>query len=207
MGRDVSKYVLDGAPLPSVTEVLDLAALTDLSRIPFDVLEFARERGSAVHDWVELLTNHPDSVRGMEPPEFIAPYIAAWEKWRVESRFEIERAEEAVIHSVYRYAGTYDVLGRIGGVRALPDYKARYGMSPETGPQTAAYVDALRDMGVIDKGEPVKRFTLLLRSDATYRFKEHTDRNDINVFRACVQVAHWKLSNRIESLEAKRRAA
>jgi len=206
MGRDVSKYVLNGAPLPSVTEVLDLAGLVDLTSIPFDVLEFARQRGSAVHDWIELLTLTPDAIRGTEPPEFIAPYIAAWEKWRVESGFEIERAEECVVHSIYRYAGTYDVLGRINGCRALADYKARYGLTPEIAPQTAAYVDALRDMGQLDTGEPVKRFALLLRNDGSYRFKEYASRNDINTFRACVAVAHWKLSNRIESLERRRAA-
>lgn len=207
MARDVSKYVLsDGTKLPSVTECLDQAGFIDLARIPFQVLEDARLRGTAVHTWLELLVGSPDAVRGLTVPPFIAGYIAAWEKWQVESRFDIGNVEDAVVDETYRYAGTFDVLGSMWGRRGMVDYKARYGLTPEIGPQTAGYLGALRASGRVDAVEPIDRYALLLRSDGSYRFEKQTNHRDLHDFRAAVAVTHWKLSRGITSLEQIRRS-
>lgn len=197
MPRDTSKY--EG--LPSVTECIDLANYIDLSMIHFDVLEEARVRGSSAHDWIKLITNEPDTVRGVPVPELIAPYISAWEKWRVESGFEILNAEQVVVSKEHGFAGTYDIFGTINGRWALPDYKCRYGLTPEIGPQTAGYVLAL------DFEEPVLRFALMLRRDGSYRFEPMTNRLDRHAFISAVNVAHWQLNNGITSLDKIRRAA
>jgi hypothetical protein len=207
MPRDVSKYHVDGVPVPSVTECLDQAGFVDLTKIPFQVLEDARLRGTAVHTWLELIVKTPDAVRGLDPPEFLAGYIAAWERWRVESRFEIESAEGSVVDHVYRYAGTFDVLGRMKQRAGLVDYKARYGLTAEVGPQTAGYLGAARDAArrgdiALDAGEPVDRYALLLRRDGTYRFEQQTSRADVHAFRAAVAVTHWQLEHRLTSLAA-----
>jgi hypothetical protein len=203
--RDVSKYFVEGEPVFSVTEALDQAGYVDLTRIPWLVLEDARVRGTAVHTWLELVVGSPEMIRGLDPPEFIAGYIAAWERWRIESRFEIENVENVVVDPVYRYAGTYDVLGRMSGNRGLVDYKARYGLTPEIGPQTAGYLGAARASGLVDATEPVERYALLLRRDGTYRFEQQKSRNDLHAFRYAVGVTHWKIANGITTLDHIRR--
>ena len=201
MPRDVSKYVVDGQPVPSVTECLDVAGYVDLSKIPFQILEDARIRGTAVHKWLELVVAWPDVVRGVDPPEFLAGYIAAWERWRIESSFEIKSVEGSVVDPVYRYAGTFDLDGHTGGRRAIVDYKARYGLTAEIGPQTAGYLGAFRASGRVDATEPVDRYALLLRPDGTYRYKLQENRNDLTAFRGAVAVTHWQLEHRITTLE------
>jgi len=202
----VSKYTVDGVPVPSVTEALDRAWFIDLTKIPWPVLEDARVRGTAVHTWLELVVGSPEMIRGLDPPEFIAGYVAAWERWRTESRFEIESVEEAVVDPVYRYAGTFDVLGRMSDVRGLVDYKARYGLTPEIGPQTAGYLAAARAAGRVDATEPCDRYALLLRRDGSYRFQQQTNRLDLHAFRAALAVTHWQLEHGITTLNEIRRS-
>lgn len=211
MPRDVSKYRLAGVDLPSVTECLDRAGFQDLSRIPWAVLEEARVRGVAVHTWLELLVQHPEQIRGLSPPEFIRGYIDAWERWRIEARVEILCAENVVLDAVYRYAGTLDLGATVGGRKAIVDYKARYGITPEVGPQVAGYLGAARDSakrGAIDwiqVDEPVDRYCLLLRPDGTYRFEHYTDRHDLTAFRHAVGVMHWQLAHGLVTLAEIRR--
>ena len=53
--RDTSGYVVNGVRLPSVTEVLSIAGLTDFSGVPPGVLEKARVRGTQVHEITEWI--------------------------------------------------------------------------------------------------------------------------------------------------------
>lgn len=201
MPRDVTKYVVHGEAVPSVTEVLDMNGLVDFSMIQPEVLEEARLRGSAVHTWIELVTEHPDSIRGVDPPDQIRPYVLAWEKWIAECGFEIKQAETAVVDPIYRYAGTFDALGwlPLRKKRALVDYKARYGLTPEIGPQLAGYLRAIPHH-LVEPGEPIERYALLLRKDGSYRFEPFTSRHDDHDFLAAVRIAHWKLRNGLSSL-------
>jgi hypothetical protein len=201
MPRDVSKYLVDGEAVPSVTEVLDLAGMIDFTRVPFDILEEARQRGTAVHTWIELQVKHPETLRGIEIPEPIAPYIAAWEKFMADSDFSIDLAEEAVICKVHRYAGTFDAVGTLNARCSLVDWKARYGLTPDVGPQTAGYTFALHEGGILVQ----ERFGLLLRRDGSYRLHRYADRHDLNDFLAAVRMAHFKLRNRLATLEDIRR--
>jgi hypothetical protein len=206
MPRDVSKYHVQGVPVPSVTECLDQAGFIDLTRIPFQVLEDARIRGTAVHTWLEMLVDTPDAIRGLDPPDVIAGYIAAWERWRTESGFEIECVEGIVVDPLYRYAGCFDCVGSMKRVRGMVDYKARYGLTPEVGPQTAGYLGGLRAEARlgderIQADEPVDRFALLLRPNATYRFELQDGIDDLDAFRSAVRSTHWKLHHNITTLE------
>ena len=194
MPRDVSKYRHpDGTVLPSVTEVLDDARLIDFSMVDPILLEEARVRGSAVHTWIELVTVHPDSIRGVDPPSVIRPFVSAWEKWRAECGFEIKQAETAVVDPQYLYGGTFDCLGYLPlrKKRALVDYKARYGLTPEIGLQLAAYRAAIPPF-LADPAEPIERYALLLRKDGSYRFELHANRTDISKFRYALGNFHTR---------------
>jgi hypothetical protein len=195
--RDTSKY----HGYPSVTEVLDLAGMVDLSMIPTRYLEAARVRGTKVHHRIDRLSNDPASAAWETPDPVVVPYIEAWERWKVESGFVMEKAEQVVVSDRWKFAGTFDVLGIIDDRWALVDHKARYALTPEVGPQLAGYEIAL------DLGEPVDRYALLLKPNGKYDQVRCKDRTDRNTFLAANIVAHWKLSNKLASLDEIRKAA
>lgn len=179
----------------SVTEILRDAGYQDFSMIPAHVLEKARVRGVAVHKWNEIETKAPETLEGVPLPDEIAPYVLAWRKWKLESSFEVESAESQVIDEFHDFGGTIDLLGKINGQPAIVDYKARYAITPEIGPQLAGYEVALGDP------EPHLRFALLLRANGTYLFEPFTDRGDRDAFLSANYVAHWKLTHGIVSLK------
>ena len=196
MSRDTSKY----QGYPSVTEILALAGFSDLSMIPPHILEAARVRGVAVHSWIESATSDSLSVRWMSRPPLIEGYVSAWERWKVESGFVMEKAEQVVISDRWKFAGTYDALGILDGRWALVDYKAVCALYPSVGPQLAGYELAL------DLSEPVDRYALLLKPNGKYDQVRCKDRSDKNTFLAANIVAHWKLTHKLASLDEIRKA-
>lgn len=195
--RDTSQY----HGYPSVTEILDLAGLVDLSMIPPRYLEAARVRAVAVHQWIEEATLDPARASWMSRPIPIQGYLTAWELWKVESGFIMENAEQVVISDRWKFAGMYDALGILDGRWALVDYKAVCTLMPSVGPQLAGYELAL------DLGEPVDRYALLLKPNGKYDQVRCKDRTDRNTFLAANIVAHWKLTNKLASLDEIRKEA
>ena len=190
------RYFLDGVELPSVTQVLALAGLTDWSH----VAEWARERGSLVHKAIHLeLTTGLDwsSVH-----ESFHPYISAELQAIEDLGAEVVFSELRVFSRIYGYAGTLDRVVRLprGASSVLAEWDTK------TGPvidayalQTAAYAEALHEMELPElAGERIKeRYALRLKSDGTYQLEPFTDRQDIVNFHAAVRVANWKRSKGI----------
>jgi hypothetical protein len=95
-------------------------------------------RGNIIHDWAEkwVLGHEPD------PPEEYVPeclgIMRAFEKYEIEPL----AAEATFYNDTYSYAGTGDLLAKVGawgGVVALLDYKTGNSCWPETAYQLAAY--------------------------------------------------------------------
>lgn len=192
--RDTSKYRVNGVRVPSVTEVLDIAGLSDLSMVPEHHLEYARLRGSAVHEWLEGVDR--GDLDGIEPDPTIAPYVAAYHQFKTDTGFESELIEEVVVDTAYCFAGTVDRTGTIPKLHDDPivlDFKARAAMTPEIGPQLAGYGLAL------DK--PRRRYGLQLRPDGLYRLHEYKDRTDTHDFLAALRVTHFKLRHGLARVE------
>lgn len=187
-----------GDDFPSVTEVLELNNLVDLSMIPSSVLEAARKRGELVHKWTEWIDRGEiDGCRGPngEPwPEDIGPYLNAWEGFKRHNKVEITAIEEYVKNDLYRYDGTLDRLAIIDGGRALLDIKCVYALHHTTALQTAGYAACYPD-----GPEPLDRYAVQLKRDGTYALQQYKDRQDLPRFLAAVSVAHYKLQHK-ESL-------
>lgn len=196
MARDTLLYYDEkGVRLPSVTECLQISGVgTDFSLVPPEVLERARVRGQAVHAWIEAYhSEHP-----IPPAPEISLYAAAYEKFLVESGFVVALCEFALWNHDYRYVGTADLLGKMGGRGWLLDVKTSVSIPAEARLQTAGYELALPKHHRVPH-----RGALQLRSDGSWCLEEHREhREDRAVFLSCVRVTHWKLAQGLAQLEA-----
>lgn len=179
------EYRWAGVVVPSVTQVL--APIVDLSHIPADALEIARQRGVAIHRTVELDvagTLDEDAL-----PEWLLPVLANWRKFVADAGVTVIESERRVYHPLYRYAGTLDLLVdmRHAATHAFIDVKRSFVAGEATGVQIAAYRDAY--IAEIPYGRPekrlrrAKRFALRLNENAPYRLDEFTDESHLNDFK------------------------
>jgi len=180
-------YRADGVVVPSVTQII--APLTSYAHIPADVLEKARQEGTAVHKMVEL--NCRDDLDEDRLPEWMRPYLAAWRSFVAEFGFQLEASEERVFHKTMHYAGTLDLRGRTRkGERVLIDIKRSFAAGAAIGVQTAAYA------GAVGAGwSACARFGLQLRGNGTYRMREFNESSDWQVFLACLTLHRYHERN------------
>jgi hypothetical protein len=181
------RYWLDGVELPSVTQVLAIAGLTDWSHCG----EWARERGSVVHKAIHLeLTGGLD---WSTLPESLHPYVSAELQAIQDLGAEVVASEVRIVSKLYGYAGTLDRVVRINGRLVLWDTKTGP-IVPAYGLQTAAYVEAIHEMqpDFLGGQRIERRYALRLNADGTYELLPFTDRQDIVNFHAAVRVANWK---------------
>lgn len=169
--------------LPRVTAILQSVGLgPDLSRIPEDVLETARDRGTAVHAAIEAITYGYHDAESVPPA--IAPYLDAYQKFVAESGFEAKYAEIEVTHPTWRYRGHPDLVGFLLGRRVILD--AKTGGAEGVEYQLAGYRMA---WNAERPTEPVDAIaSLLLRRNGTYRLVEHSAAEAEPVFLAAATV-------------------
>lgn len=180
-------YALDGAPMLSVTQVLEGVGIIDYSGLPEHIRERALARGRAVH----VATHYDDE--GALDEATVAPgvtgYLEAWRRFRRESGFVPELIEHRGFHQQYPYAGTLDRTGRLAnGSEVLLDIKsgtAEWWVRV----QLAAYA------AFFEHPRKWRRMSVELHGDGTYRNEEFPCRgwqSDFNVFLAALTVAEAK---------------
>lgn len=179
-------YSVGGVVLPSVTQLLKPIA-PDFSMVPPDVLERKRALGVAVHLACELLDNGELD----ELDDALAPYVDAWQLFKQQTGALILMNEQRLHHPVMQYAGTLDRLANLLGGIWMLDIKTAAEPAPVYGPQLSGYVELLR---ANDKAmrEPIRRGTVHLRPDGTYRLHEYKQPNDLAAFMACLSLNQWK---------------
>jgi len=189
--RDVSRYSVGGARVPSVTEVLSIAGLVNFDGVPANLLASAAERGRAAHRITQLYDQGEDPKQA---PNYgaLEPYLAAYLKFRADVQFEPLFIEQLVVSQTYRFAGTFDRLGTArAGELWLIDLKTSASISSWVGLQLAGYEIGLREE--LGQQDPIKRFALRLLLDGSYRLVPFADRSDHHDFLACTRIAHWRL--------------
>jgi hypothetical protein len=200
-GRDVSRYVLSGERVPSVTEVIELAGLSDIQKIIAvageEVVANAARRGSLVHGYCELLDHDPYMDLG-SVPEWIRGYVAGYARFVRETGFRPDLIEEPVVSSAYRFAGTVDRVGNLGTKPYVIDLKTPAAASPSWAVQTAGYAIGVEEQYGVRAG----RACLQLKSNGTYKLHNHADPSDVATFIAAVHVAHYRLAHGLAHLEA-----
>lgn len=174
------RYEIDGQPVPSVTQILQAAGFID----PTWFTEWSCRRGTLAH-----LCTHLDDTGELDEdtvdPE-LAPYLAAYRRFKSESGFIVSGSEVRMASAVYRFAGTLDKIGTFGTTCAIIDLETG-GHQPTKAIQTAGYE--------ILHGFPHKRFALQLKDDGTYKLHSFTDRQDKNIFLSALSIFHWKSNN------------
>ncbi len=182
---DTHEYRVRGRVVPSVTTVLGI--LTDFGAVPAEVLARAAEFGTHVHQACALWTRGILDEAALDPA--LAPYLAQWQRFVVESGAEIRDSELMVYHRGLQYAGTLDVLAEWRNGLCIIDIKT--GAVPRTvGAQTEAYRRAYesQECGVM----PRRRYCVQLTADA-YKVHSLTDPGDFALFQSCLNV--WRFRN------------
>lgn len=190
------RYTYQGMVIPNVSSIIE--PLEPFGNLPPDVRKAALQRGTLVHRLTEL---YDQRVDGIEPNDWwdiekagLDGYLIAWESFKQHSSLEIIESEQRVFHTKYRYAGTFDRVVRIGSDIGILDIKT--GALVEAYKlQTAAYLMALDEFGQMYP-MPTKRWVVSLQPDGRYRFEEHTDPADFEVFIAALTIAQWQMRSK-----------
>lgn len=166
-------YLVDGQEVPSVTEILK-PLHRSYSSINPSVLEYARNRGSAVHEALEMY----DLGGDFEVTPETAPYIKAYIEWAQIYKPKWVGVEQIVYNEDYNYIGTLDRIGTLNGTEfAVVDIKTSQPTKETLVSvccQTYAYAMAYAAM----QNKPAKfveqthRYGLFLKADGTYRFQD-----------------------------------
>jgi hypothetical protein len=183
-------YLLDGQPVPSVTQVME-GYLTDYSSVPRKYLEKASARGTAVHLAAELHLQDDLDEASLHPD--VAPYFYQFVKWLRDSGFVMTASEMRIASKKFGYAGTLDLVGRLPKMKcnALIDTKTTSVFMPSTGPQTAAYEHGYKETTGCKK--KYRRFGLWLRPDF-YRLIPLDNDADLSTFLSCLTIYRWNIA-------------
>lgn len=103
----------------------------------------AADRGSTVHSAVEAILNGaPIDIEAM--PEAFRGYAQSFARWyeTVQGNFTLIHSECSVYSTIHGYAGTTDLVCKLGGHTYLIDFKTGKGLYPEVGLQLSAYKHA-----------------------------------------------------------------
>lgn len=109
-----------------------------LKGIPWSERDKAAARGTEVHAFGEQVVHGTE----VEVPEHIAGHVEGYVKFLDEHKVSPVLTEKMVANRQHWYAGTFDLVADIGGVRWLLDIKTSKGVYGETGLQLAAYRNA-----------------------------------------------------------------
>jgi hypothetical protein len=177
-------YTLRGTVLPSVTEVL--RPLETFAHVPTDALEWARGRGSTVHEAMALLARDDLDWQSVDPD--FAPYVRAGAKFLTDSDVTILGSELRVYSERLRCAGTLDLVVQWRTRPALLDFKATAQVPATVGPQTAGYEHLYREQYGAKKR--LQRYCVHLLPD-DYRVIPLEDSRDESIFLSALNLYHW----------------
>lgn len=162
----------------------------------------AKDRGTAVHSIVEAWKNI-DEVVGQEGP--FREYAKAFKQFLVDHPdLEIVEQERTCFSRTHRYAGTVDMIAKLGGKLIVIDVKTGKALYPEVQLQASAYAQALKEEGTAIESTSA----LLLKDDGKYVFETYNDK--LPAFLACktmyeginekrlIKVGYLKDPNQIE---------
>jgi hypothetical protein len=183
----------DGFHPPSVTQILASVPpwLGRFDHVDADQLNYKRTLGTQVHRATHY---YDEGDLGQPIDPILAPYLAAWIRFRAEKRFTPTLMETAVFHPAHGYAGTFDRLG-VTDTLAKPTpvlLDLKTGDGSMAGPQLAAYLAAWTAMQAQalqgPAATPTARWTVQLHESGLYTLTVHTSRRDWPVFLAAFEL-------------------
>ena len=181
------EYYVGEDRFPSVTEVLD--PLSELDGIPRETLAAAAAFGSNVHRACHLFNQGRLDEATLAPP--LRPYLDGWRAWLEDSGAVVIASEIRCFHPALRYAGTADVVVRIGKRTYVIDLKSGQLLPRTVGLQLAAYREALVAGPTPFRGM-LERMCIHLRPSG-YATHACRDGGDFNVFLSALNLLRWRM--------------
>ena len=164
-------YWLNGVYCPGVSQIMKPLSDSVYRTVDPVALNYAANRGSAVHEAVENF--HKYGIKDCVP-EYEA-YFNAYIEWYKAFRAEVIANEIQLYNRTYRYAGTADILARIKGELWLIDMKTTSTLNHMlTSVQLVAYNAALASHGI----KTDRKGILLLKKDGKFVFDEAQKKDD-----------------------------
>ena len=175
--------------LPSVTEILTMAGLTDYYNIKDK--EYYFSLGHAVDYATQLV----DENNLGECEEVVKPYIESYKRFLEETKCEVVANQEHVLSEIYGFQGTLDKRAKLFGDRVVIDIKCSNICTPWYHWQTAGYM-----IGYNEKHKrPLdiqKRYILNLQP-TKYKLTPCKDSSDLSIFKAAVIIANTKKEHKL----------
>lgn len=184
---------------PSATTILDVINKPELHawrlRVGAEAATIKQQqsaaRGISIH---QLLS---DFILDLLPPDYEAvdsdhkEAIRGFNNWKTKFEPSEFRSEVPVRSTKYKYAGTADIICRIGGELWVADLKTSRVLNPTYGLQLRAYEQALFE----ECGEHARMACLQLpvATKQGYRWKEYKE--PLKVFIACKTLFDWQLKD------------
>lgn len=186
------RYEMDGKQIPSVTQVMTLAGISDISGVPAHILDRAAAIGTAAHQACELMDKDDLDLDSLD--EQITGFVAAYAKFRKETGFTPELIEYRAIGDLVgvKYGMCVDRVGVIDGKEYVIDLKTSSKPRPEWAIQTMAYAEGL-------ERKDAHRGAVHLRKDGTYSFIEYANHQaDSLTWAAALLIADWRLNHGVK---------
>ena len=177
---DTHIYLVDGQEVPSVTSILE-PLHRSYGKVNPAVLEYAANRGKAVHEACELIDY------GLEPEVYpeIEGYVRAYLDFLQVYRPNWTHVEHIVYHDYGKYIGTLDRAGYLNGTEfaivdiktSQPTKEALVSVCLQTEAYAHAYAlqESAREynqraiVGGFETGMQIDRYGVFLKADGTYR--------------------------------------
>lgn len=177
--QETHTYYLNDQRIPGVSEIIKDLGISSLYGIDTDFIAYKKEIGTQVHkacDFIDLGIIQEESI-----PKDASPYVVAYREFLKEKSPIIESIETP-LHFDDLYAGTRDRKVVINQETWTIDIKTGYAYRWHR-LQTAAY-------WLADNTD--KRGCLYLGTDGSFELKEHCDIGDVEIWKKCVDLFHWK---------------
>ena len=179
-------YKLAGVVIPSVTQVISSAGLSDFSRVDPDLLLRSQKFGTAVHLACAFHDRGQLDMESLDPA--LLPYLESWQKFkRMFNITEFAEIEKQVYSKIYGYAGCLDRLWE----DILIEIKTSTTIPKTTGLQLAGYQQAYQETTKVK----IKRRLCVQLLEGTYKIQLFEEKSDFRVFTSCLNIRNWRKIN------------
>lgn len=175
--------------LLSVTEILDMAGLTDYFDIPDK--EYYFSLGHAVDYATQLV----DEDNLGEVDDVVLPYLASYRAFIKDTKCQVLENQVHVLSELYGFQGTLDKVALLFGRRAIIDVKRSDVCQPWYAWQVAGYMIAYNEKHKRPT-DVQKRYVLNLKKNG-YKLTPCEDTADLSVFKSAVVIANARKENKL----------
>lgn len=175
--------------LLSVTEILDMAGLTNYFDIPDK--EYYFSLGHAVDYATQLV----DEDNLGECEEVVKPYIDSYYDFLKDTKCQVLQNQVHVLSEIYGFQGTLDKTAVLFDRRAIIDVKCSDVCQPWYPWQTAGYMIAYNEKHK-QPNNIQERYILNLKKNG-YKLTPCKNQSDLSVFKAAVVIAKARKENKL----------